>query len=325
MSQKHTVSSADNCQLPNVISDSPFLSLRKGNYLNKKKVNTILQNDMKGKNWNFVPISTATNNSEVFASPRSTPVIRKNVQISKQIDPQISQGNIESASAPPSPSIIPVQMKFVTNSNITISEHQQFSQYNNHEQMKQQFATDSEGRSQSVPLHYKNNSNSPIFVNTNYNEYSSACNSIAHTPVPHEFNDFEIFSDETSQQQNTMTVSSRSVPTTPLINNVKNQRNLFQSKEGQHMMNNNDSKMLLTAKSMPTTPISSRGIISNVFRYSPDFNRDSLINGNTYCNNDSFDGVNNILPNTPIDSINNSSLSGEIEELEQFGNVDDIF
>lgn len=328
LSQKHAVPNTDNCNLPNITNDSHLLSFRKGNsqsYINKKRLNTIHQNDTKGKNWNFVPISTATNSSEIFASPRSTPVIRKNL-ISKQIDQQISQGNIDSASAPPSPSIQPGQMKFVSNGNITISEHQSFSPYGNHEQIKQQFATDSEGRSQSVPLHYKNNSNSPIFINTNYNEYSSACNSITHTPVPHEFNDFEIFSDEATQQQNAMTVTSRSVPSTPLINNVKNQKGLFQIKEGgHHMMNNNDGKMSLTAKSMPTTPISSRGIISNIFRYSPDFNRDSLINGNTYCNNDSFDGVNSILPNTPMDTITNSSLSGEIEELEQFGNVDDMF
>lgn len=311
-----------------MMGESPFLSLRKGinpNFPNKKKLNTISQNEIKGKNWNFVPISTATNSSEIFASPRSTPVIRKNIQTTKQMDHQIAQGNLDSASAPPSPSTLPSHLKFNNNGSIGIPDHSQFPQYN-HEQIKQQFATDSEGRSQSVPLHYKNNSNSPIFINANYNEYSSACNSIAHTPVPHEFNDFEIFPDEATQQQNSMTVSSRSVPSTPLISNVKNQRSIFQSKEGQPMMNNNnDSKMLLTAKSMPTTPISSRGIISNVFRYSPDFNRDSLINGNTYCNNDSFDGVNSILPNTSMDTITNSSLSGEIEELEQFGNVDDMF
>lgn len=327
LSQKHTVPSTENCHLPNIMSDSHFVSLRKGNcqsYINKKRFNTISQNDMKVKNWNFVPISSSTNNLEIFASPRLTPVIRKNLQISKQLDQQISQGNIDSASAPPSPSTIPSQIKFVNNGEIAISEQHQFSPYSHHVQIKQQFPTDSESRSQSVPLQYKNSSNSPIFINTNYNEYSSACNSVAHTPVPNEFNDFEIFSDEATQ--NDMIVSSRSVPSTPLINNIKNQKSIFQSKEGQHMMNNSDGKMSLTAKSMPTTPISRRGMITNIFRYSPDFNRDSLINGNTYCNNsNSFDGVNNILPNNPMDTITNASLSGEIEELEQFGNVDDMF
>lgn len=324
-SQKHTVLTAENCQHLNLVSDSHLLNLRKVNsqsYINKKRLNTISQNDMKLKNWNFVPISTAANSMEIFASPRLTPVIRKNLQIAKQIDQQILQGNIDGNSAPPSPTTHPSQKNYVNNGNISISEqHQQFPQYNP-EQTKQ-FATDSEGRSQSVPLQYKNNSNSPIFINANYNEYSSACNSIANTPVPNEFNDLEIFSDEPTQ--NAMAVSSRSVPSTPLINNVKNQKSLFHSKESQHIINNCDGKMLLTAKSMPTTPISSRGIISNIFRYSPDFNRDSLINGNTYCNNDSFDGVNNILPRNPMDTITNASLSGEIEELEQFGNVDDMF
>lgn len=322
MSQKHSIPS-DNCQLSNVTSETSIF--RKNcfpGYLNKKKVNTISQNEIKGKNWNFVPISSAANNnnSEVFASPRSTPVIRKNIQNSK-LEPQIPQGNnIDSASAPPSPSTLHGQLKYGNgNVNINDQHRHQFSQYNN-EQIKQHFNADIEGRSQSVPLHYKNNSNSPIFINTNYNEYSSACNSIAHTPVPHEFNDLEMFSED-AQQQNSL--ASRSVPSTPLINNIKNQRNIFQSKD--QLLSNNDGKMLLTAKSMPTTPISGRGIISNVFRYSPDFNRDSLINGNTYCNNDSFDGVNSMLPSTPMDTITNSSLSGDIEELDQFGNVDDIF
>lgn len=306
------------------MSDSQLLNLRKVNsqsYINKKRLNTISQNDMKLKSWNFVPISNATNNMEMFASPRSTPVIRKNLQMTKQIDQQILQGNIDCNSTPPSPTSNPSQKNYVNNGNITISEQQQqLLQY--HPEQTKQFATDSEGRSQSVPLQYKNNNNSPIFINTNYNEYSSACNSIGNTPVPNEFNDLEIFSDEPTQ--NAMTVSSRSVPSTPLINNVKNQKSLFHSKDGQHIMNNGDGKMLLTAKSMPTTPISSRGIISNIFRYSPDFNRDSLINGNTYCNNDSF-GANNILPSNPMDTITNASISGEIEELDQFGNVDDMF
>uniref|UniRef100_T1GQM9 Uncharacterized protein n=1 Tax=Megaselia scalaris TaxID=36166 RepID=T1GQM9_MEGSC len=104
------------------------------------------------------------------------------------------------ASAPPSPSTLHGQLKYGNgNVNINDQHRHQFSQYNN-EQIKQHFNADIEGRSQSVPLHYKNNSNSPIFINTNYNEYSSACNSIAHTPVPHEFNDLEMFSEDAQQQ-----------------------------------------------------------------------------------------------------------------------------
>lgn len=312
MSQKQTNTTTENCPLPNIMYDS--LTFRKGApqcYMNKRKLhNTTSQNDIKMKAWNFVPISNIASNFEFFASPKCTPIIRKNLHLTKQI----SEGNIDKISATPNTSTLTNHIKYA-NSDIIISA-QQVSSYNNPEQIKQS-SSDLECRSQSVPLQYKNNSISPIFINTNYNEYSSACNSIAHTPVSNDFNDFEMFSDETTE--NTMAVSSRSVPSTPLINNIKNQ-----TRESQLMVNSSDCKMLVTAKSMPTTPISSRGIISNIFRYSPDFNRDSLINGNTYCNNDNFEGV-NILPNHSIDPITTTSISGEIEELEQFANVEDIF
>lgn len=163
-----------------------------------------------------------------FVSPRATPAIRKPINKdlttclnSMQGDPLIGSyktafskpsgiKNEISASAPVSPSITPHHFQFnnnmmasnynsmALNPNIS-SQHQHQLQ---HQQQQQQSLAQSacssmgtnpmfpmlESRSQSVPLHCQ----SPAFNNTTTpnTAYSSACNSIAQTPVPSEFADF---------------------------------------------------------------------------------------------------------------------------------------
>lgn len=170
-----------------------------------------------------------------------------------------------------------------------------------------------ESRSQSVPLHCR----SPLFnQSTNFAGFSSACSSVAQTPVPPEFADFsdpstilDIFSDtsqhnpikletndvgsslldvDITSSESAMGMSdllhgdydqkintiSRSVPSTPLpMLNYKAKGTNSGNPDMTRM-----SKMYDLSKSVPTTPIA-----MNVrpFRYSPEFNRDYLINGNT--------------------------------------------
>lgn len=143
-----------------------------------------------------------------------------------------------------------------------------------------------ESRSQSVPPHSTHTS-----IYNSHNSYSSACSSMAATPVPPDYQEFsetnilDIFSNEQTEPAPSIKLehllehgimdqncaenqtirqtflNSRSVPNTPLP---------YQSNYG------NMNSFCPIGKSVPTTPI-----LGNTFRYSPELQRtrDFLING----------------------------------------------
>lgn len=165
-----------------------------------------------------------------------------------------------------------------------------------------------ENRSQSAPLHYHMPKSSTYKLNL----YSSASNSVAQTPVPADYSDFsdgssfidmlespgstanikmesgdilpglldsdlsvrlaEMVPDLSVRQLGSM---SRSVPSTPqplFSGHVQQQQ---QHRRG---IDHRQHKSFDMSKSVPTTPIGMQG---TPFRYSPEHNRDFLINGNT--------------------------------------------
>lgn len=283
------------------------------------------------------PVSANIQPHSPFVSPRVTPAIRKPINKdlmsclnSLQSDPLIgsyktafskpnSARSDISASAPVSPSITPHHFNFQSSimygTGITSSNQTQMQQ--NPHQHQATCAVSGmcpilESRSQSVPLHCQ----SPAFNNTTDTNtaYSSACNSIAQTPVPSEFADFSdenllnsLFIAESSNEQNikleandipdlietsldtsmlnarTHMNMSRSVPSTPLpIRGYTSHHTLppLNTSTGGSMTmvgGGNSKGDFDISKSVPTTP----GRNCTPFRYSPEHHRDFLINGNT--------------------------------------------
>lgn len=327
--------------------------------------------------------SQSFDGSSPFVSPRATPAIRK--QIPKDLATSITSslqtsdpliGSLKtafskpnsvrsseiSASAPTSPSMIHHQFHFNSGLASTYSTANfsstgpaaiptmgpsQQAQVNMCQQMM-------ESRSQSVPLHCQ----SPAFNTPT--AYSSACNSIAQTPVPSEFADFcdESILNILADQNIKLEVNdipdlldlpdpmdmrghhllSRSVPSTPLPHAPYS--NGGRSGYNNMTINNTINKMNFDiSKSVPTTPIA-MGTAGHCtpFRYSPVQNRDYLLNGNTIDvkgnpyhmqQQQQHQPPQNILNNnnqqdqTGFESRTLSLISNEMDELSNYSNVND--
>lgn len=279
------------------------------------------------KNFSFVPIpnqSTKIKNinqhpafksdqmCSPFVSPRATPVNRRantflnirNPTDTKSI-PVLGVNNtafsrpqqfkMEPASAPQSPSML---QNYNYNGGQGQSSHFQFQSLNG---QGSNFNFPGESRSQSVPPHCTNTN-----MFNSYTSYSSACSSVAPTPVPSDYQEFsdshilDIFTNEQSQPSSIkleanddvinlldneimnqsseesqatrqIYLNSRSVPNTPLP---------------YHTNYGNMNSFCPVGKSVPTTPVETNG---NPFRYSPGLQRtrDFLISGFNNNNNNS--------------------------------------
>lgn len=255
----------------------------------------------------------------------------------------------EVSSAPPSPSMI-------QNFHYTNQTNYQFPSTNISQQI--QCTSDNypmESRSQSVPLHCRT---SPAFNNNNnyeYSGYSSQCSSIAPTPVPSEFNDFtnplllDILSDSSNQpvvkiesnfipslldtdstnspsvgmteilpefnQRLNYNTMSRSVPSTPLPIHGYNNNNTTNSLKSNKIFD-------IISKSVPTTPNSVQSL--NPFRYSPETNRDFLINGNTIEQGKMTSFFNSQQQNQPNSVVEKDlTITEGIDDLSNFDDVSD--
>lgn len=255
----------------------------------------------------------------------------------------------EVSSAPPSPSMI-------QNFRYTNQTNYQFPSTNISQPI--QLSSDNypmeSNRSQSVPLHCRT---SPAFNNNNYeySGYSSQCSSIAPTPVPSEFNDFtnplllDILSDSSNQQvvkiesnfipslldtdstnspsvgmteilpefnqRSNYNTMSRSVPSTPLPIHGYNNNNTTNSCKSNKIFD-------IISKSVPTTPNSVHSC--NPFRYSPETNRDFLINGNTIEPGKMTSFFNSQQQNQPNSVVEKDlTITEGIDDLSNFDDVSD--
>lgn len=364
------------------------------------------------KNFSFVPISPGGQHNSVdyspFISPRNTPAVRKPPLHKQQSlpgtdhhgvsDPVLGSvgsgfgkatdfSNPISSSAPPSPSLVQQRFRFGTTPLVQGSVMPVFSagggltadpqflqsadmQCRGQNMMSCNISGNGESRSQSVPLHCRS---SPAFNNSNnFPGFSSACSSVAQTPVPPEFADFndasilDIFADtsqpsiklETSEIapildditssesalgvpdllpndfdiKNNNSSISRSVPSTPLpMNNYK----LKTTSCCEPNKPGGSNKMYDVSKSVPTTP---SAINTSSFRYSPEFNKDFLINGNTIDSSPkmytrsvapSVAVVTTNLPSNVVDTATPSklltnALPENVDELSNYGVTESI-
>ncbi|XP_055676650.1 uncharacterized protein LOC129785968 isoform X1 [Lutzomyia longipalpis] len=235
------------------------------------------------RNFSFVPISagpqspqirtssiTSCRQTQTFVSPRVTPVTKRSFKV--HCTSTMVPVKTEAASAPPSPPWMGKGSGYAMKQPMTPGN----------------VPSAAETRSQSVPLHCR----SPIFGSTmNCSAYTSACSSVAQTPIPPDYTDFtsdvsllDYFSPappasaapgiiapglDAELNMGDFPSNSRSVPSTPLPIN------------GTTMpapgISGNYGKMYDMSKSMPSTPLTGGGL----FRYSPEINRDFLINGNS--------------------------------------------
>lgn len=160
-----------------------------------------------------------------------------------------------------------------------------------------------ESRSQSVPPHHTNN----MYNNNNYNYSQSACNSVNHTPVPSDYQEFtsdtnllDIFNNEQPPLPSVVKMETNDDVINDLLenellsqnsntsdSNCDMRQNSFNSRSVptspyQHAncyTNGMSSSFYPLGKSVPNTPITSNN--NNPFRYSPELQRtrDFLING----------------------------------------------
>lgn len=299
------------------------------------------------KNFSFVPISpgpqsprvlshTQTNNMHnthgrnTFRSPAVRKIANKDLTscLKSLQDPSISAyENAVSASAPASPSMTPhhfqfnnTMVPFNTANTMQMGMNQQSPQQQQQQQPHQHTASCSvsgcpvlESRSQSVPLHCQSPAFNQPISNTAYN---SVCNSVAQTPVPSEYADFneenllDMLAESAEDQNIKMETDelinnelnshnlrghvSRSVPSTPLptihgynrlnaipaFNTTTNSQTIIRNTANTQMVAGAGKHSFDMSKSVPTTPNALIG--SNTpFRYSPEHHRDFLINGNT--------------------------------------------
>ncbi|CRK97790.1 CLUMA_CG011169, isoform A [Clunio marinus] len=298
---------------------------------------------MRPKNINLHPAFKGDTLSSPFVSPRATPLNRRvnpllNIRNPNMIDaksvPVLGISNtafcrphqfkMEPASAPQSPSML---------QNYNYSPQAQQSNQFQFQTLSNQgtnYNYPVESRSQSVPPHCTNTN----MFNNSYSSYSSACSSMAPTPVPSDYQEFsdsnilDIFNGEQAPSSNIKLeandnvidmldneilnqttdniqvmrqnfVNSRSVPNTPLPFNT-------------NYNNNNINSFCPVGKSVPTTPISANN--GNPFRYSPELQRtrDFLINGFNNHNNNNNNGI---LNNNTNKISKNESMSSDIDEL----------
>lgn len=308
------------------------------------------------KNFSFVPIPTQSSGrakninlhpafkgdvpTSPFVSPRATPVNRRvnpflNIRNpngsneSKSI-PVLGNNNtafcrphqfkMEPASAPQSPSMLQSY-----NYSPQAQQNQfQFQPLNNNQGTNYNYPVES--RSQSVPPHCTNTN-----MYNSYTSYSSACSSMAPTPVPSDYQEFsdtnilDIFNSEQAQTSSAIKMEANDDVIDLLDNEILNQnsgdsqsiRQTFANSRSvpntplpYHVGYNNMNSFCPVGKSVPTTPIGTNG--GNPFRYSPELQRtrDFLING--------FNNNNNNVVNNNINKISkdgDGSLSNDIDEL----------
>jgi hypothetical protein len=247
-----------------------------------------------------------------------------------------SQFKIEPVSAPPSPSMAP-HFNFSPQAQPHQQNHFQFQTLSAHVQGEEnsqkkiqnfllifQFSQSGtntnnfnfpvESRSQSVPPHHCSNSSNGLF--NNYVNYSqSACNSVANTPVPSDYQEFtndtnildifnneqpplpsvvkmesnddvinDLLDNELLNQNDSNTSDGTSVDAMSMRQSNFNSRSVptspYQAPQGNGYNNGLSSNCCPLGKSVPNTPITTT---SNPFRYSPgpelQRTRDFLING----------------------------------------------
>lgn len=319
------------------------------------------------KNINLNPLFKGDNGTSPFVSPRATPLNTKkplhpllsircpNVAIDKSV-PVLGANNtafcrphqfkMEPASAPPSPSMI---------------QSYNFSPQAQQNQFQFQPLTNINSQNQGTNLNYpvetRSQSVPPHCTNTNpynsYTNYSSACSSVAPTPVPSDYQEFsdtnilDIFNNEQVPPSSIKMEANDGDGITELLDNeILNQNS--DTSETDLMsggnVSNSDATMRLNfasisrsvpntplpyhtnycnngmniyntmGKSVPTTPNANPNVI-NPFRYSPELQRtrDFLING---FNNSINNNNNNVINNNTDKLIKNSdAVSNELDEL----------
>lgn len=272
---------------------------------------------------NSMNMRNSNNNMPAAVDPKPIPVLGLNNTAFSACRPM--NFKTEPASAPKSPSMV---QNFNYSPQSQHQNHFQFQSVNGNP-TNPSYNYPVETRSQSVPPHCTDNSN--IFNNNRnngYNGYSSACSSMAPTPVPSDYQEFsdpnildifnneqqaptttsvklesnddvidllnnEILNSDSCQQATRQSFTiSRSVPNTPLPYNGYNGNSI-------------NTFSCMSGKSVPTTPVGQNG----PFRYSPERTRDFLING---YNNNNISAINH---NEKLIKDNNGSLSSDIDEL----------
>lgn len=304
------------------------------------------------KNFSFVPIPSQSSRvkninlhpafkgemaTSPFVSPRATPVNRRvnpflnirnpNMPIDSKPVPVIGTNNntafcrphqfkLEPASAPQSPSMI---------QSYNYSPQAQPNQFQFQSSINQgtNYNYPVESRSQSVPPHCTNTN-----MFNNYNSYSSACSSMAPTPVPSDYQEFsdssilDIFSNEQGQSSSTIKMEASDDVIDLLDNEILSQNENQSSRQTfansrsvpntplpYHVSYNSMNSFCPVGKSVPTTPLGTNG---NPFRYSPDMQRtrDFLING---FNNNNINAINNNTNKIAKDD--DGSLQNDIDDL----------
>mgnify|MGYP007092095550 CR=1 FL=1 len=171
--------------------------------------------------------------------------------------------------------------------------------------------------------------------NSSYNNgYSSACSSMAPTPVPSDYQEFsdsnilDIFNSEQVTASSTIKMEASDDVIDLLDNEIMNQNSGDNQSIRQNFANsrsvpntplpyvnyNNINSFCPVGKSVPTTPIGTNG--GNPFRYSPELQRtrDFLINGFNNNNNNS-NAINNNTNKMMMTKDDDGSLSNDIDEL----------
>lgn len=298
------------------------------------------------KNINLLPAFKGDTSTSPFVSPRATPVSRRanpflNIRNPTNIDSIKSipvlgvntntafcrphQLKMEPASAPQSPSMIQSSYNYSPQTQPNQNQFQ-FQPLNNNQGTNYNYPVES--RSQSVPPHCTNTN----MYNT-YNSYSTACSSMAPTPVPSDYQEFsdtnllDMFNNEQAPQpSSTIKLEANDDVIDLLDNEILNQnsdesqsiRQTFANSRSvpntplpYHSNNYNMNTFCPIGKSVPTTPIGTNG--GNPFRYSPELQRtrDFLING---FNNNNNSVINNNA-NNKITKDDDESLQNDIDEL----------
>lgn len=305
------------------------------------------------KNFSFVPIpsqSTRVKNinlhpafkgdmtSNPFVSPRATPTSRRvnpflnirnpNMSFDSKSIPVIGANNtafcrphqfkLEPTSAPQSPSMI----QSYSYSPQAQQGNFQFQSLNNNQGTNTNYNYPVESRSQSVPPHCTNTN-----MFNSYNSYSSACSSIAPTPVPSAYQEFsdsnilDIFNNEQATPSSIKMEASDDVidMLDSEILNENNEQSIRQTFANSRSVPNTPlpyhsnyvsmNTFCPVGKSVPTTPIATNG---NPFRYSPNMQRtrDFLING--FNNNNNINVINNNINKISKDE---DALSNDMDDL----------
>ena len=292
----------------------------------------------RAKNINSHPVFKGDTATSPFVSPRATPVNRRgntflnirnpNMSIDPKSIPVLGVNNtafcrphqfkMEPASAPQSPSM-------TQNYNYSPQHQQNQFQFQSLNQGSN-YNYPVESRSQSVPPHCTNNN-----MFSNYNSYSSACSSVAQTPVPSDYQEFsdsnilDIFNnDQTSSTikleatddvidlLDSEILNQSSAENQSLRQNFANSRSVPNTPLPYHVNYNNMNSFCPVGKSVPNTPNATN---ANPFRYSPELQRtrDFLING---FNNNNNNNINVINHNTEkISKNDDGELPNDIDEL----------